>query len=80
MPTPNEKLNVFAQTIITIHYEDHELFSTFLHEWEFKIDTKNKIVEELYLFNNNQDKIITHKFDSEQQRKYYKYFKDIDII
>ena len=80
MPTATEKLNVFAKSIITIHYEDHELFNTFLNEWEFKIDTKNKLVEEMYLFNTNQDKIITHKFDSEQRHKYYKYFKDINII
>jgi len=80
MQTPTEKLNVFAKTIITINYKQHDLFDTFLNEWEFKINTKDKKIEELYLFDNAQDIIITHKFDLEQQVKYFRYFKDIDII
>jgi len=80
MPTATDKLNVFTKTIITIHYKDHELFDVFLHEWEYKINKKDKIVEELYLFNIEQDIIITHKFDTSQKHKYFTYFEDIGII
>ena len=78
MNTPIEKLTIFAKTIITINYKNHELFNTFLNEWEFKIG-RNK-VEELYLFDNKHNIIITHKFTDDLQNKYYKYFQNIGII
>ena len=55
MPTFKEKLDVFASTIIILNYKDHPLYETFLHEYEFKIDTAIKKVEEMYLFNNEHD-------------------------
>jgi len=75
-----EKLTTFVKTIITINYESHPLYNTFLNEWEFKINIQNQIVEELYLFDEAQNIIITHKFEADSQHKYFKYFKYIGII
>lgn len=78
--TPTEKLNIFTKTIITVNYKSHPLYNTFLNEWEFKINFENQIVEELYLFDEDQNIIITHKFQNDLQHKYFKYFKSIGII
>ncbi len=77
---PMEKLTIFAKTIITVNYKSHPLFNTFLKEWEFKINIRNQIVEELYLFDKDQNIIITHKFEDNLQHKYFKFFKSIGII
>lgn len=77
---PMEKLNIFTKTIITVNYKSHKLYNTFLNEWEFKINFQNQIVEELYLFDEDQNIIITHKFEDDLQHKYFNYFKSIAII
>ena len=77
---PMEKLNIFTKTIITVNYKSHPLYNTFLNEWEFKINFQNQIVEELYLFDEDQTIIITHKFADDLQHKYFNYFKSIGII
>ena len=73
-----EKLQIFTSTIITLNYSTHPLFETFLQEWEYKINKQR--VEELVLFNDKHDKIIIHKFNEEEQIKYYKYFEDINLF
>lgn len=78
--TPTEKLKIFTKTIITINYKWHDMYDTFLDEWEFKIDTDTKSINELYLFDSNQNIIITHIFESKLQRKYYDYFVAIGIV
>jgi len=80
MTTPTGKLTIFAETIITLHYKTHNLFNVFLNEWEFKICTNQNKVEELYLFDNDCNIIITHKFTEDLQTKYFNYFKHIGII
>jgi len=77
---PMEKLTTFTQTIINVNYKSHPLYNTFLNEWEFKINFQNQIVEELYLFDEDQNIIITHKIEDDLQHKYFKYFKSIGII
>jgi hypothetical protein len=80
MSTPMEKLKIFVQTIITLNYKTHDLFNVFLDEWEFKINTDENKVEELYLFDNDNNIIITHRFTEDLQTKYFNYFKDIAIV
>jgi hypothetical protein len=78
--SPMQKLSAFAETIVMVNYTEHPLYQTFLTEWEFKIEKQNKIVKELYLFDDNQNKIITHKFNEELQKKYFKFFEKIKLI
>ena len=78
--TPIQKLTAFAETIIMVNYSEHPLYETFLTEWEFKIEKDNKIVKELYLFDINSNKIITHTFDEDLQKKYFEYFEKIKLI
>ena len=78
--TPNEKLTAFTKTIITLNYKNHNLFNTFMNEWEYKISTNTNTIDELYLFNKEQDIIITHKFKDDLPRKYFDYFIRIGII
>ena len=35
---PYQKLQKFAQMTIKAHYSNHELYETFLDEWEFQIN------------------------------------------
>ena len=78
--TPIQKLTAFAETIIMVNYTEHPLYETFLTEWEFKIEKDNKIVKELYLFDINQNKIITHTFNEDLQKKYFEFFEKIKLI
>lgn len=78
--TPTEKLTAFAQTLIKLNFRNHELYDTFLTEWEFKIDCKNKIVEGLYLFDKDQNVIVSQEFSEDSKKKYFNYFKSIGII
>ena len=78
--SPIQKLNPFAETIIMINYTEHPLFNTFMSEWEFKIEKDNKIVKELYLFDNNNNIIITHTFDEDLQKKYFNFFEKIKLL
>lgn len=80
MNTPTKKLTIFAETIITLNYKTHNLFNVFLNEWEFQICTNQNKVKELYLFDNDGNIIITHKFTEDLQTKYFDYFKNIGII
>ena len=80
MMTPLEKLKAFTVALVTLNYSQHTLFETFLVEWEYKIDTKTCEVEELYLFNKDQDIMVTHPFEGELRRKYYEYFRNIGIV
>ena len=80
METSLKKLTIFAKTIISLNYKTHDLFDVFLNEWEFKIDTKKNIVEELYLFDSYSNIIIKHKFTEDLQYKYFEFFKTIGIV
>ena len=78
--SPIQKLHAFAETIIMVNYTEHPLFNTFMSEWEFKIEKDNKIVKELYLFDNNNNIIITHTFDEDLQKKYFNFFEKIKLF
>ena len=78
--TPIQKLTAFAETIIMVNYSEHPLYETFLTEWEFKIEKDNKIVKELYLFDDNHNIIITHTFNEQLQKKYFEFFEKIKLI
>ena len=75
-----QKLQAFAETIVMVNYTEHPLYETFLTEWEFKIETDNKVVKELYLFDDNHNIIITHTFNEDLQKKYFKFFEKIKLI
>ena len=78
--SPIQKLTAFAETIIMVNYSEHPLYETFLTEWEFKIEKDNKIVKELYLFDDNHNIIITHTFNEQLQKKYFEFFEKIKLI
>lgn len=78
--SPIQKLHAFAETIIMVNYTEHPLYETFMSEWEFKIEKDNKIVKELYLYDNNHNIIITHTFDEDLQKKYFNFFEKIKLL
>ena len=78
---PYQKLQKFAQMTIKAHYSNHELYETFLDEWEFQINEKDRKVKALWLFNPQAKSIsIKHEFPVELQSKYYDYFEKIGLF
>ena len=78
---PHDKLEKFARMTIKAHYSNHKLYKTFLHEWEFQINEKERKVKALWLFNPQEKSIsIKHEFPVELQSKYYDYFDNIGLF
>jgi len=74
------KLEIFTHSLINISFRNHPLFSTFLNEWEYEIDTANKKVSRLALFDEDQSIVEEIKFHDILQGEYYEYFEEIGLF